>query len=81
MKTPWSEVNGLAFMRDTLLNGVTKEELKSTLTVETRLDVDTRRWWTLEWTGADGTKQTVSAGTAERVFERAAEREMLLRSR
>ena len=69
--TRWHRVNAASFMSEMAGNG--------TLTLEgrPRPDVQTRQWWTLQWTADDGRVVcTVEASSLTLLFKRAVAMEM-----
>lgn len=73
VRLPWVNVSLLAMIRDVVEQG------SITLTVRLRPDVQTRRWYTLHWTGADERAHGVEASDLQLLLRRAAEIEQLAR--
>jgi hypothetical protein len=73
VRMPWVNISLNAMIRDVLDNGAV------TLTVRPRPDVQTRRWWVLEWNSADATPQRVEASDLQLLLRRAAETEQAAR--
>lgn len=68
--TPWDSISPTRFMHDVIrdADGPTAE---ATLCVRRRNDVQTRRWYTLAWTGGDGKQHHVEASDLTLLMERA----------
>lgn len=73
VRMPWFNISLNAMIRDVLENGAV------TLTVRPRPDVQTRRWYSLYWTGADGAPHGAEASDMQLLLRRAAEAEQLAR--
>ncbi len=79
MKNRWKRMNGISFIKEMALNGQepTLSDNEVILKCIYRPDVQSGRWWTLEWTSGDGERCSQSASTPDIVFERAAEIELI----
>lgn len=66
VRLPWVNISFSAMLRDVVDQGAV------TLTVAPRPDVQTRRWLTLEWTGADERPHRVEASDMQLLLRRAA---------
>lgn len=73
VRMPWINISLGAMIRDVVEQGTI------TLTVERRDDVQTRRWYSLAWTGADGMPYVVAASDLQLALRRAAEAEQKAR--
>lgn len=73
VRLPWVNISLLAMIRDVVDGG------RVTLTVAPRPDVQSRRWWRLEWTGADERPHGVEASDLQLLLRRAAETEQMAR--
>lgn len=82
--TPWANVNAFRFMREMALNvddTKPRYEQAAVLSVHSRPDVASRFWWTMEWTGTDGERHSVSAQDLDLCLWRAAESETRIMER
>ncbi len=76
--TPWARISLLAFMQEMAWNkppDANAWEHEIVLKCHLRPAVDTRLWWTLEWTGADGERHSVDSKEFDLLLWRAAEME------
>lgn len=73
VRLPWMTISLMAMFRDLGDNG------KVTLAVRPRHEVQTRRWWSLEWIGADKKPHVVDASDLQLLLRRAAEVEQMAR--
>lgn len=73
VRLPWVNISFGAMVRDVVDQG------SVTLTVTRRADVQTRRWYELCWTGADGEPHGAVGSDLQLVLRRAAEIEQAAR--
>lgn len=73
VRLPWLAISFMQMVRDVVDQGTL------TLTIKRRDDVRTRRWYTLDWTGADGKPNRVEASEYDLLLRRAAEAEQVAR--
>lgn len=94
--TPWARMSAAGFMADMIWHEVEPTNSKAAeafetrdgskylavvLSVRYRPDVVTRRWWILEWTGADGEQHFADGQELDLVLWRAAELELAVSRR